>query len=504
MQSCFSSLTELTAQALVVFCDERLQPDERLIKWDEGHGGLIERVFAAGDFAGRPNECLLVVTPQHPTQRVVLVGLGKPGKTSLESLRQAAGTASRQIQGARISSMALLLPAAEMLLWSQPAPPSVEELAQAVFEGVALSSFRFTRASKTDNDTATASRHVEMICRETEVSSALKSQERALLISQAVDHARTLVIKPGNEVTPEILAQEALSLGLEAGLHVEIHDEKWLAERGFEGILAVARGSAQMPRLIVLHHRGGAPDQKPIAVVGKGVTFDSGGIGIKPSQGMHKMKYDMAGGAATLAILLAAARLRLPLNVVGVIPAVENMPSGSALCPNEIVKMHGGLTVEINDTDAEGRIILADALSYASKDLDAAALVDMATLTGSVGIALGRDICGVMGTHKGMIEEMLLAGTAVGEAGWELPLDERFDVMVKSDVADLLNYPGRYASCITAASFMKPFTGEKPWVHLDIAGVAWADKDAGYKVKGPTGAPVRMVLRWLENRSQAQ
>lgn len=502
MVTCYTSLSSLDCQALVVFLDERVALDETVKSWDAGAGGLVAAILAAGDFRGKANECLSVLTPSHSVRKVVLVGLGQPGKTTLDSVRQAAGTGARALQDARHESAAFVLPASSHVRWSADAAPSAEQLAQATVEGARLALFRFTRAAKANAEPSVALSRLGLVVDETEQAAAQAGVERAIILAECIDQARELVVRPGNDVTPAVFAQAAETLGAAAGLTVNVYDETWLTDKGFAGVLAIARGSDQPPRLIVMHHRGGPEGQKPVAIVGKGVTFDSGGIGIKPSQGMHKMKYDMAGGASTLGIMLAAARLNLPLNLVGVIPAVENMPSERALCPNEVVTMYGGLSVEINDTDAEGRVILADALAYAAKDLDAAALIDMATLTGAVGIALGRDICGVMGTEPALVQSLLQAGEAVGEPGWELPLDGRFDEMVKSDLADLLNYPGRNASCITAASFMKPFTFGKPWVHLDIAGVAWSDKATGYRVKGPTGAPIRTVLHWLQSRAR--
>jgi leucyl aminopeptidase len=368
---------------------------------------------------------------------------------------------------------------------------------QAAAEGARLALYKldYKRKDLTSPEAKPGLLDIALLTTAGDAAAAQRGIDTAAILAEAIDAARTLILQPGNWLTPAKFAEEAVAQGEAVGLTVEVLDEKALFDRGFTGILAIARGSDQPPRLITMRWNGGAG--APIAIVGKGVTFDSGGIGIKPSAGMEKMKYDMAGGAATLATLIAAARLKLPLNIVGVIPAVENMPGERALVPNEIITMYGGLTAELVDTDCEGRVILADALAYAVKDLGAQAIVDMATLTGAVGVALGREVCGVMGNHQPLVDQLLAAGERAGELGWQLPMWEQFDDAIKSDLADIKNYSGRDAGTITAAAFLKAFVNEVPWVHLDIAGVAWTDADKGYRPKGPTGTPVRTVIELL-------
>ncbi|MEB3198873.1 MAG: leucyl aminopeptidase family protein [Candidatus Sericytochromatia bacterium] len=498
LHQAISSLADPNSSALVVFSDTTLVLPEAFQAWDLELGGLVASVLAAGDFRGRADECLLIYAPQLPVRRIALAGLGTPDRTNLEGLRRAAGIAARALQEAEVTAAVYHLPTG-LRATREDGDAAPADLAAAVGEGARLAVFEFVRASKALLEPKPRLTVFEWVGEPLHHAAHQAGWTRAAQIVTAIDHARRLILRPGGDLTPAVFADEASRLAGEAGLRVAVMDEQELASRGFNGIVAIGRGSEQPPRLITLHHEGGEPGVPPIAIVGKGVTFDSGGIGIKPSRGMEKMKYDMAGGAAALAIVLAAAYLRLPVNLVAVIPSVENMPSDRALCPNEVLTMYGGLTAEINDTDAEGRVILADALAYAAKDLGARAIVDMATLTGAVAIALGRTICGVMGTESAMTAALIRSGRLAGDPGWELPLNEpRFDDMVKSDIADLVNYPGGEASSITAASFMKPFTFGKPWVHLDIAGVGWSNKVDGYRIKGPTGAPIRMVLHWLQ------
>jgi leucyl aminopeptidase len=398
-------------------------------------------------------------------------------------------------------SAGVLLPDPAALGWAAGEAPSWDALAEAIAEGAGLATFRHSRGQKAAQEPAPGLETVVPLAPDEHAARVDAAFGRAGTLVACIDVARTWIVRPGNDLTPARWADETRNEAERLGLSVEILDEHALQRRGFAAITAIARGSERPPRLMVVHHRGGTADEAPIAIVGKGVTFDSGGIGIKPSQGMERMKYDMAGGAAALAIVFAAAQLGVPLNVTAVVPAVENMPSAHALVPNEIVTTYGGLTIEINDTDAEGRVILADAIAFAARDLGARAIVDMATLTGAIGIALGREYAGVMGTAPGLVAALLEASERSGEKLWELPLGpahhNRFDEALRSDLADMLNYPGRDASAITAAAFLKPFAAGKPWAHFDIAGVGWSNAARGHRIKGPTAAPVRTVLAWL-------
>ncbi len=492
-------LATLETDAVVVFRHEGTGPaDETFSAIDARTGGVLGAVTAAGDFRGKAAEVLVIQTPGAPIRRVALAGLGLAGSATLETVRNAAGKAAGALRDLGVPAIVLAPPSPANIGWKAGlATPTAEALAQATAEGARLALFKL-EIYKQKKDGARSVGEIGLVPPAgTAAADAARGVATAALLANAIDDARTLILHPGNVLTPVTLAEAAQALGGDAGLEVTVMTEVELEKRGFQGILAIARGSEIPPRLITLRWNGGQAGEAPIAIIGKGVTFDTGGIGIKPPAGMEKMKYDMAGAAATIAILVAASRLNLPLNVVGVIPTVENMPSGTAIVPGEVVTMYNGLTVEINDTDAEGRVILADAIAYAVKDLDAAAIVDMATLTGAVGVALGRNCSGVLGNHQGLVDAVLAAGARAGEQGWQLPLFDEYDEATKSDLADLKNYAGRDAGTCTAAAFLKAFAGGRPWVHMDIAGVAWTDSDKGYRPKGPTGTPVRTVIELL-------
>nr|NIP83691.1 leucyl aminopeptidase [Gemmatimonadota bacterium]NIQ59998.1 leucyl aminopeptidase [Gemmatimonadota bacterium]NIU80215.1 leucyl aminopeptidase [Gammaproteobacteria bacterium]NIX48602.1 leucyl aminopeptidase [Gemmatimonadota bacterium]NIY13051.1 leucyl aminopeptidase [Gemmatimonadota bacterium] len=282
---------------------------------------------------------------------------------------------------------------------------------------------------------------------------------------------------------------------------VTVFDRAAMEEEGFGGILGVAAGSEEEPRFIVLEYRGAGEDEAPLALVGKGVTFDSGGISIKPSQKMEEMKYDMSGAAAVLGAMQAVARLRPRINVVALVPATENLPSGRATKPGDVLTMYSGKTVEVINTDAEGRLILADALAYARERYGPRAMIDAATLTGAVVVGLGHHAVGLMGNDGDLMDEVRAVGERTGERCWPLPLWDEYRKQLDSDVADLKNTGGRPAGSLTAGWFLKEFVGDVPWVHLDIAGTAWRDEPAPYLRKGATGVPTRLFIEWIRDRA---
>jgi len=318
----------------------------------------------------------------------------------------------------------------------------------------------------------------------------------AEVAGRATNYARRLVNLPGNEVTPTRLADEAVQLASEGALEVDILEPPQIEELGMGAFMAVAAGSEQPARLIVLRHRG-AEAGPTLALVGKGITFDSGGISIKPSDRMHLMKEDMAGAAAVLAAVGAAAKLGLKLNILGLIPAAENLPSGRAYKPGDVVKAVNGKTIEIISTDAEGRLLLADAISYA-RHLGATHVVDVATLTGACVVALGHVAAGVMGNDSALVEAILDAGERAGERMWRLPLFPEYRAQLDSKVADLMNVGGRPAGTITAGWFLREFAEETCWAHVDIAGTAWNEKDQPHQVEGATGAGTRTLIALAE------
>jgi leucyl aminopeptidase len=308
--------------------------------------------------------------------------------------------------------------------------------------------------------------------------------------------ARDLVNEPGNVKSPEFLAQHARSLAEEAGLDCTVLEKAELEREGLGALLGVAQGSVREPRLIILRYRGGNGDARPIALIGKGVVFDAGGICLKPAEKMDEMKTDMAGGAAVLGTLHAATLLKLPVNLVGIIPAVENLPSGSAIRPGDVLTSLSGKTIEVVNTDAEGRLILADALTYARR-FNPRVVIDLATLTGACVIALGHNASAVLGNHGGLVRQLLRAGEASGERLWHLPLWEEYATQIKSEIADVKNTGGRPAGTITAAAFLQKFAADFTWAHLDIAGTAWEEKGRHYLPKGGTGVGVRLLCHYL-------
>ncbi|HWK89414.1 MAG TPA: leucyl aminopeptidase, partial [Longimicrobium sp.] len=320
------------------------------------------------------------------------------------------------------------------------------------------------------------------------------------VLARAANLARTLANLPGNVATPGFLADTACVIAGERGMTATILGPHEMRAEGMHALLAVAAGSDQEPRFIVLEHRGGGEGEKPLVIVGKGLTFDAGGISIKPAQGMEDMKFDMGGGAATIGAMQAIAELGVKANVVGIVPSSENLLGGSAMKPGDVIGSHLGKTIEVVNTDAEGRLILADALSYARR-FDPAAVLDAATLTGACVIALGHAATGVMGTDQALVDEVIAAGERTGERCWQLPMYEEYREQIKSDYADLKNSGGRPAGTITAGWFLREFVGDFPWVHLDVAGTAYGDGKLSYLTKGSTGTPTRLFVEWVMTRA---
>jgi leucyl aminopeptidase len=448
--------------------------------------GLLE----PGDFRGRSGQTLLLYPrgAVAPT-RLLLVGLGKAEKLNAEALRRAAATA---IQRARE------LQVADFTVGSLGSMPGDEtQAAQALAEGLVLGAYRFWhyRTGLTAEQTF-AVQSVTFVA-----SSGEEQARRGVAVGQAIANgvafARDLVNSPGGVLTPPAMAEQALDLGRRTGLTVKVWEKPQLVEEGFGGILAVGGGSANDPRFIVMEY-GAAGDGKPtICLVGKGLTFDSGGLSLKPADAMEAMKCDMGGAAAVFGAMQAVAELKLPLHVVGLVSSAENMPSATAYRPGDVIKSLSGKTIEVLNTDAEGRIILADALFYAQR-YHPTAIVELSTLTGAVIIALGAHATGMMGTDQALLDKLTQAGTASGERVWPLPLWDEYHEMIKSEIADIKNIGGRAAGSITAGAFLAAFVGDYPFAHLDIAGTAWVDRPAkSYESPGGTGVGVRLLVEYL-------
>jgi len=427
------------------------------------------------------------------TQRVVFIGAGDEKKLTLQSLRRLASKAARSLEKSGARDISLYLPELNVK------GVSVADKVQAVAEGVWLGLYSFERHMSEKKENKRALRSVTvMVPSRKNLDDAEKAVATARAIAAGTNFARDLGNEPGNVCTPEFLGQQAESLKHKK-LNVTVMDKAAIEKAGFTALLAVNQGSAKEPRFIVLEYNGGKKGQAPVALVGKGLTFDAGGISIKPGQAMDEMKFDMCGAAAVLGIFRAATELDLPVNLLGVIPSTENLLGSAAYKPGDIVKTWKGLTIEVLNTDAEGRIILSDALAYAA-DKKPAEIIDFATLTGACVIALGSQASGLMGTGEKVKKGLKAAGDHTYDRVWELPLFEEYQEQIKSKIADIRNIGGREAGTITAACFLSRFVGGIPWAHLDIAGTAWNMNGTDISPVGATGAGVRLVMDYLIRR----
>ncbi len=458
---------------------------------DRALGGAIARLLERGDLVPKAGTTL-VLYPERKIapQRVVLAGFGKRSDLTAERVRLAAGKAAAAARSA--GSRDLLVPVEGIGL-------DPEQLGQAVAEGVVLGLYRFL-AYKTGEEGNGRKDLVSCTIVASTVPPAARLQKGARtgrIIAEAASMARDMVSTPSADMTPAAIAGIAKGLARNHRLKVRVLERADMQKLGMGALLGVASGSVQPPKFIIVEYRGGG--KRPwIALVGKTITFDSGGISIKPAENMDKMKDDMSGGAAVLGAVRNAASLRLALNVVALLPATENMPSGSAYKPGDVLRTLSGQTIEILNTDAEGRLILSDALTYACR-YEPAAIVDIATLTGACRIALGQEASGMLGNDDRLKQLMREAGEKTGERVWELPLWDGYSDLIKSDIADMKNTGGRDGGVITASCLLSKFVQGRPWVHLDIAGTAWTDKDRSYTPKGATGIGCRLLTQFLRD-----
>ena len=456
----------------------------------ELEGTAATKVLSNGDFSGKEGETALIYTPDGmATPRLLLVGLGERTSFTLEKLRRASATVAKRARKLKLNEATFVLP--------MPEGAGVREAAEAAAEGGSLGLYRFDRYK-----TNAESRDLEAFTLiSDDEKAAAAGAETGVKLAAATLLARDLANEPSNTATPEYLAERAREIAARYGMEATILNRAEIEAGGMVGLATVGRSARNEPRFIVLEHRKGAADAAPVVLVGKAVTFDSGGISIKPSAGMSDMKYDMSGGAAVLGAMEAVGALDLPLNVVALVPATENLPGGDAFKPGDVLTLHSGKTVEIVTTDAEGRLILADTLSYARR-FDPDAAIDCATLTGACHVALGDHASGLMGNDDALIAEVRAASEASGERAWPLPLFEEYTEQTKGDAADLKNSGGRYGGALTAGAFLKEFT-DYPWAHLDIAGTAYNGKAKNsYTPKGASGAPARQLVEFLRARAE--
>lgn len=463
---------------------------------DKALDGAISRLIQQGAIKGNLNEITLVHSlAKLPAGRVAIAGLGKKQELSVDKVRGAVAETCRYLRKNGVTSIASIVQGAGINKISS------ESAAQAIAEGARLGLYTFRRYITKKEDDSGEIKSLLIICSEKEKPALENAVNKGTVIAEAANWARDMVNEPANNMTPSRMADAARKLAGTYGLSIEVLDKERMTKLGMGGLLGVSQGSQQPPKFIILGYRGKATTDVDLVLTGKGITFDSGGISIKPSEGMADMKGDMAGGAAVMATLMAVARLKPKINITALVPATENLPSGTALKPGDIIKAMSGKTIEVLNTDAEGRLILADALGYAVK-LKAKAIVDAATLTGACMVALGKICTGVFSNNQPLADKVLAAGSEAGELSWQLPMFEEYREQLKSDIADIKNIGNRYGGAITAAKFLADFVNDTPWVHLDIAGTADSDKEKGYLVKGATGVPVRTLVNLVLNMAK--
>ncbi|HET7102805.1 MAG TPA: leucyl aminopeptidase [Terracidiphilus sp.] len=498
----FANLADLETELLAVLAVDMqtgksadARPEPELLTGNEAVKAAASNVLAGGEFKAGANETLLLHAPAGlAAKRLLLVGMGRQAQATLQSIRNAAGTAVRFAKPRAIRELTLALPASERLAEASSA--------RAAVEGAFIGDF--------DPDTYRSSRKDLSIQSCTLAASPQRSEgdgkaaiEKAfaegVILGESQNLARSLVNEPGNKLTPTILGQRAAQMAQECGLQWSVFSTDKLHDLKMGAFWSVSQGSAEPPALIVLRYQPeGVVDGPVLGLVGKGITFDTGGISIKPSENMEKMKYDMAGGAAMIGAMRAIARLKPRVRVIGIVCAAENMPDGKAQKPGDLQTAMSGKTIEIINTDAEGRLVLADGIAYA-KQLGATHIIDAATLTGACVVALGMINGGVFSNDEDAYSRFNAALAASGEKFWRLPIGDEYADLIKSDIGDIKNTGGRYGGASTAAEFLHAFAEDTPWVHLDIAGIAWVEDARPYIAKGPSGIAVRSIVEWVRS-----
>ncbi|MBF8265169.1 MAG: pepA [Dehalococcoidia bacterium] len=489
-------ITKLETDAILVGHTEgESKPGGVLAQVDQALGGEISRLISDGAIKGKLNEINIINTlGRLPARRVAIVGLGKGAEINVNRLRGAIGEAFRALRRASAQKVATAITRD----WGIQ---ETDTIAQTIAEGSLLGLYTFRHHITKPPEFKEIEELLLVGPKPFQRQVAEKGLRTGKILAEATIKCRDMVNEPANVMTPTELAAKAKQVAKTYGLECTILEREDMKKLGMGGLLGVSQGSVEPPKFIILRYWGADKKQTPIGFVGKGITFDSGGISLKPSENMGDMKEDMAGGAAVICALGAIAELKLKVNITGLIPATENLPGGSAQRPGDIVKFLNGKTAEIGSTDAEGRLILADALSYARKE-DISPVIDLATLTGACMVALGDLYNGAFSNHKEFLDQVVKAGELAGEKHWQLPLVEEYKEQIKSDCADMKNIGGRYGGAITAALFLSEFIEDTPWVHLDIAGPVRSDKDKGFLVKGATGIGVRTLVNLAMERAK--
>ena len=499
-QLSFANLAAIETELLAVLAidtqtakGQDAKPQPVLLTSDEEVRAAAAAVLSSGEYKASSNETVLLHAPSGlSAKRLLIVGLGKKAKASVHAVRNAAGTAVRYCKPRAIRELVLALPES----YSE-GPLHAVACARAAMEGALVGDFDADTYRSERKDVSVHS--FTLAAPDTDQSAIQTAFNEGVIIGESQNFARTLVNEPGNKLTPTVLGQRAAQMASETGLKAEVFSTDKLHELKMGAFWSVSQGSEEPPALIVMKYEPeGVTDGPVLGLVGKGITFDTGGISIKPADNMEKMKYDMAGGAAMIGAMRAIALLKPRVRVIGIVCAAENMPDGKAQKPGDVQTAMSGKTIEIINTDAEGRLVLADGITYA-RSLGATHLIDAATLTGACVVALGMINGGAFSNDDTTLEKFQAALSTSGEKFWRLPLSDEYYDMIRSDIGDIKNTGGRWGGAITAAEFLHAFAEDTPWIHLDIAGLAWIEDNKPFIAKGPSGVAVRSILEWVRS-----
>jgi leucyl aminopeptidase len=480
---------------VAVFKDEKAN-EGLLQELDKAVGGLISRVIETEEFKAKEGETAYfhVAGDDLKADRLLLIGCGEKDAYSSKQISQMAGTAVRFLRSKNAREVAI----------APRADADADRVAQWAISGALMGLFEPDKYRTKDKEERELD-WIAVVIEGADERALKRGAERGRIIGESVNYTRDLANEPGVFMTPTILAGRAKEVAKKFDLTIDVLEKKQMEKLGMGALLGVARGSDEPPKLIVMKYQPARVNKEHknelLALVGKGITFDSGGISLKPGENMELMKYDMTGAATVIGAMRAIAQLKPSIPVLGIAPCSENLPSGKATKPGDVLIAMTGKTIEVINTDAEGRLVLADAIAYAKK-LGATRVIDMATLTGAVSIALGDVNTGILGTDQGLIDQLIACGKVVGEKFWQLPLDKEYSNQIRSDIADIKNVGGKKAGTITAAAFLKEFADGISWAHMDIAGTAWGDPATPYRAKGPTGVAVRTLVEYVESTSR--
>ena len=499
----FTPLAQIQTELLAVFATDTqtakgpdVKPQPVLLTSDEKVREAATSILTSGEYKAGPNETVLLHAPAGlGAKRLLIVGLGKKAKATVHAVRNAAGTAVRYTKPRAIRELTVAIPEA---VAESGVTLAAEACTRAVSEGALVGDFDADTYRSERKDVSVQALTVAAAAGANQAAVRAAFSEGAI-IGESQNFTRTLVNEPGNKLTPTVLGQHAAQMASEVGLKSEVYSTDKLHELKMGAFWSVSQGSAEPPALIVLKYEPeGVTDGPVLGLVGKGITFDTGGISIKPADNMEKMKYDMAGGAAMIGAMRAIALLKPKVRVIGIVCAAENMPDGKAQKPGDVQTAMSGKTIEIINTDAEGRLVLADGITYA-RSLGATHLIDAATLTGACVVALGMINGGAFSNDDATFEKFQTALATSGEKFWRMPLADEYYDMIRSDIGDIKNTGGRWGGAITAAEFLHAFAEDTPWIHLDIAGLAWMEENKPFIAKGPSGVGVRSILEWVRS-----